>query len=136
WRQPAFDLRPVWLQPRRPHQPRAEAVGGLIDRKPRPVGGDLKEHAAGLAEVDRMEPEPVDDVADGHARFVDLLPPLPLLLVVGRAPGAVVNCPDGYPAPAGPRRHVQVQPGSGPAGTDGKPPPRGRAPGRRAPEGR
>src|SRR5256712_8400800 len=125
-RRTAHDPRPVRSQPRRQHQPSAEILSGFIHHEPRAIGSDLEEHAAGLAEIDRTEPEPVDDLADWHAHLADLLPPLPLLLVIGRAPGHVMDRPDRHPTARRARRDGQIQPGPGTTGTDAKPPPPGR----------
>src|SRR5512140_3264631 len=56
-RQNRCDLRSRGLVPRGQHQRLAEMCRILVNREARPLGGDLEEHAARLAEVDRLEPE-------------------------------------------------------------------------------
>ena len=62
-RQAALDLRRVRLEPRRQDDDRAELLERDVDREAGRVVGDLEQHAAGLAEVDRVEVVAVDDAA-------------------------------------------------------------------------
>ena len=68
----------------------AEGFDGLVDGEAGVVGGDLEEHAAGLAEVDGVE---VGAVLDGVAGRCcgDLRAPVELGGVVGGAEGDVVD---------------------------------------------
>jgi hypothetical protein len=93
--------RRVALRRRREHEPGAERLGRLVHGHARAVGGDLEQHPAGLAEVDRAEVGAVH-----HRRHADpeagegLLPRL-LGGVVGRAEGDVVHVSDAVARPAG-----------------------------------
>src|SRR6185503_606853 len=62
----------------------AQRLERLVDREPGARGGQLEQHAARLAEVDRLEVVPVDDL--GRVRAVLGRLTLPALVVlVGRA---------------------------------------------------
>src|SRR3954470_20440435 len=65
-RQRLFDPRPGGLQPGRHDERLAKMRRIFVGRKAWSVGGQLEEHAAGFAEVHRLEPEPVD-----HRRGAD-----------------------------------------------------------------
>ena len=63
---------------------------GTSTVKPGAVVGDLEQHAAGLAEVDRVEVVAVDDARGRDARAAQVLVPAGML-GDGRAPGDVVH---------------------------------------------
>src|SRR4051812_26937474 len=91
-RQRPLDLVAVLLERRRQRQALAQRTGILVDRDPRPHGGELEQHSRGLAEVDGLEVEPVDDrrrarAGPGHAcpPFLVVLHPRGERHVVDRA---------------------------------------------------
>src|SRR5216683_2272420 len=76
---------------RRQLERRAERLGRLVDGEAWLVGGDLKQHAARLAEIDRSEVLALD-----HGRHVTTgldqhLAPVELMRVVGGAPCDMVH---------------------------------------------
>ncbi len=50
-RQHRLNLRALWLEPRGQHQQFAQLAGVFVHSKPRPIGGQLKQHAAWLPEI-------------------------------------------------------------------------------------
>src|SRR5680860_306978 len=94
-----LDVLTLGLQPRRQPQGTAQLKQRFVDGEPGRIGGDLQEHAAGLAEVDGAEVVAVDDRRDVIAVLDDLLAPCLLRLVVGRAPGDMVHGAGGHQAP-------------------------------------
>src|SRR5215212_5697987 len=84
------------LQPGREDQPLAQMREVLVNREARRVGSGLEEHAAGLLEVDRVEPEAVDDGRGRGARGPHPALDLLLLFVVRHSEGDVM---DGAGAP-------------------------------------
>src|SRR5947209_9395649 len=78
------------LEGRRERQPLAEVLERLVGCEAGPERGDLEQHARRLAEIDRLEVEPVDhgcwvQAGRGHA----LLPGL--VLLDRRCPGDMVD---------------------------------------------
>src|SRR5690242_17301229 len=69
----------------------AKRGGILVYRESWAIGCDLEQHAAWLEKVDRLEPEAIDHFGGAAAGSIDLLPHLQLGLVVGDAPGDVMN---------------------------------------------
>src|SRR6185312_3006876 len=70
----------------------AEVLERLVDGEAGADRGDLEQHAARLAEVDRLEVEAVDDRRRVRAALGDAA--LPLLVLLGRrGPGDVVDGP-------------------------------------------
>src|SRR6185295_14898248 len=98
-RQHRLDLLPLRLEPRGQDQPLAEMRRILVHREPGPLGGDLEEHPTRLFEVDRAEPESVDDRRGLGASRQHPLPDAELLGFVGHPEGYVV---DGASAPGTP----------------------------------
>ncbi len=78
------------LEGRREDERLAQVLGILVHGKTRTEGRDLEEDAARLAEVDRAEPEAVDDWSRSEAGRCDALAPR-LVLVQCRRPGDVVH---------------------------------------------
>ena len=66
-RQGALDLGARRLEPGRQHQRFAEVRRVLVDGESGAFGGDLEQHAARFLEVDRLEPEAIDDVGGAAA---------------------------------------------------------------------
>src|SRR5436190_4913003 len=96
-----FDARPRRLEPRRQHQRLAEMRRIFVNREAGTVGGQLEQHATRLLEVDRLEPEAIDDGRRMVARRLDARSHLVLLLVVIDAPGEMMHAADA-PCPAAP----------------------------------
>src|SRR5450759_424750 len=92
-----YNRRQVLLQPR-PHdfvalgqdKRLAQALHRLVDVEARAKGGDLEEHAAGLAEIDRPEVGAVDDWSRLDTGANQRGVPVPVV-VIGRGPGYVVD---------------------------------------------
>src|SRR4051794_36778122 len=78
-REDRLDLRAARLELGRQDHLGAEIVERHVDREAGAVVGDLEEHAAGLAEVDRVEVVAVDDRRGVHAGLADPLVPLRVL---------------------------------------------------------
>src|SRR5207248_155920 len=89
-RQACLDLLTTILEERREDDSRPELLDGAVDREARPVVGDLEQHPAGLAEVDRVEGVAVDDRRRAHLGLAERLEPL-RVLGHRRAPGDVVH---------------------------------------------
>src|SRR5687767_6612911 len=85
-----LDLRPQLLEPRRDRQLLAERLERLVDREAGARGGQLEQHAARLAEVDRLEVVPVDHLSGVGAVLAHLVAP-GLMVLVGRVPRDVVD---------------------------------------------
>src|SRR5262249_20073626 len=60
-RQDRLDLGAEVLEGRRQDERLSEVLRVLVEREPGAEGGELEENTARLAEVDRAEPETVDD---------------------------------------------------------------------------
>ena len=90
------------------HQGLAEALGRLVDGEPGAQRGDLEQHAARLAEVDRAEVLAVDDLRGLHALVDHALTP-GLVVAVLRCPGDVVNGPRSLGALLRRRRVVVIE---------------------------
>src|SRR4051794_6768909 len=86
-------------------QPLAEVRGVLVDGEARAQRGDLEQHAARLAEVDRLEVVAIADVAHVAAGGGDPLLPREMVLVA-RAPSDVVDRARALRAARGRRRVV------------------------------
>src|SRR6218665_3045722 len=104
-RQRRLDLLAQRLEPRREDELLAEMGGVLVGVEARSERGDLEEDARRLAEVDRLEPEAVDDLgragAGGERAFA------PGLVVVHRGgEGDVVDGAGALAARLGRRRVV------------------------------
>jgi hypothetical protein len=117
-----LDARPVGLQPGRQDQALAEGGGVLVDGEAGALGGELEQHAAGLHEVDRAEPEAVDHLGRSAAGAGDGVAQGLLVLAVGHRPREVVDAADapGAAAPLGVLAHVEDAAGAarGRAGED------------------
>src|SRR5438093_971042 len=79
-RQRLFDAAPARLKPRREPQRGAKLTRLLIKREPGRIRSDLKEHAAGVPEIDRVEILSIHDRGDIESRLCNLLPPSELIL--------------------------------------------------------
>src|SRR5437763_10657394 len=77
----------------------AKGGGILIDGKSRSVGGDLEQHPTRLEEINRLEPEPIDDFCRATSRTINSRADLELGLVIGHPPGDVVYAPGAPAAP-------------------------------------
>ena len=86
--------------------PRCSEV--LVGREPGPQRGDLEQHPARLAEVDRAEPEAVDHLGRSRAAPNRSLAPLHVVVHL-RRPGHVVDRSAAGPAGLGRRLVVGVQ---------------------------
>ena len=75
----------------RQHQALAEVLLRLVDRKPWRIGGDLEQHPARLAVVNRVEIIPIDDRRHVVAEPDQLSAPLQLLRLVRRTPRDVMD---------------------------------------------
>src|SRR2546421_3101118 len=93
---------------RRQRQSLAEPFERLVGRETGPERGDLEEHAARLAEVDRLEPEAVDDRRRVRARVRDALSPGRVILD-GRRPGDVMDGPRALQPSLRRRRVVRIE---------------------------
>src|SRR4051794_31387766 len=94
------------LECRRQDQRLTQVLAVLVDREAGPHRRDLEQHPARLPEVDRAEPEPVDDPARMRSGGADARQPV-LLLVHVRGP-----CDAMYGArtgDAGPRRRRRIK---------------------------
>src|SRR5436190_21933421 len=91
WRQHALKLVAHALQPRRQLQVGAQFVQRLVDRKARRVGGDLKQHATRLPEVDRMKVLAIDDRSYVQPLCGQLLAQHKLRDIVAGTEGHMVN---------------------------------------------
>ena len=83
--------RALRLEPRRQDERLAQMGRIFVRREARTVGGDLEQHAAGLLEVHRLEPEAIDDAGRLAARGLDLCPHRQLMRVIVHAPGKMVH---------------------------------------------
>ena len=92
-----LDERPLRLVLGREHELPAEGVGGFVRGEAGRVGGDLEEHAARLAGVDRVEVLAVDGGRGPEADLQQKIAHLHLGLVVGHAEGDVVDGPRAHP---------------------------------------
>ena len=101
-----LDPLAVRLELRRQDDHRAELLERHVDGEAGPVVGDLEQHAAGLAEVDRVEVVAVDDPRVRDARLGEELRP-PRVLVDRRAPRDVVDRAAALAAGLGRRRVVR-----------------------------
>src|SRR5690606_16783610 len=90
-RQDAFDLLSLRLVPGRQHEAFAQAVHRLVASEPGPVGGDLEENAAVLAEVDGREVVAVAHGSRIEPGSGDVITPGKLLVLVLGAPCDVVD---------------------------------------------
>src|SRR5438093_8747721 len=68
-RQRLFDAAPARLKPRREPQRGAKLTRLLIKREPGRIRSDLKEHAAGVPEIDRVEILSIHDRGDIESRL-------------------------------------------------------------------
>src|ERR1700694_2402508 len=84
-------LSPLRLEPRRKHEVLAERRRIFIDCKSGSVGGKLEEHPTRLEEIDRFEPEAVDDFGGPPPRPLDALAYLHPCVDVGSPPRDVMN---------------------------------------------
>src|SRR5215471_20035556 len=66
----------------------------LVDREARALGRDLEEHAAGLLEVHRLEPEAIDHVGRAAARGLDLRADRQLVVEIPHRPREMVDRAD------------------------------------------
>src|SRR5688572_14914547 len=85
-----FDLLPLVLEEWRQDQLLAQCAGVLIDRESWAERRDLEQHTAGLAEIDRTEPEAVDDWSRPRAMLDHLIAPALVVVHLG-GPGDVVD---------------------------------------------
>src|SRR5918999_1810376 len=114
-----LDLRPAVLEERRDRELLAERLERLVDREAGRAGGDLEQHAARLAEVDRAEVVAVDHRSGAAPALLDAAAPGLVVLVLGR-PGDVVHRSRALDAALGGRGVVQVEPAAArPAGLPG-----------------
>jgi hypothetical protein len=77
----------------------AQVLERLVHVEARPAGGQLEQHAAGLAEVDGVEVLAVDDLGGMRARLGNPFAPRLLLGVVLRRPRDVVDGPGSLDPP-------------------------------------
>src|SRR5688500_16806926 len=71
--------------------------GVFVHGEARPIGRELEEHAARLLEVDRLEPEAVDDRRGMRTVGNHLIPHVHLMRVVIHAPREMVDAADPPP---------------------------------------
>jgi len=98
-RQAGLDGGALRLEPGREHQTLAQRLGSFVHSESGAFGGQLEQGPAGLGEVDRLEPESVDDSGRPAAGLRDLMSNPELRSLVGDAPGHVVHAPH-TPGPA------------------------------------
>src|ERR687891_1619187 len=103
-----LDLRPAVLEERRDRELLAERLERLVDREAGRAGGDLEQHAARLAEVDRAEVVAVDHRGGAAAALLDAPAPRLVVLVL-RCPRDVVHRSRALYATVGWRGVVEVQ---------------------------
>src|SRR5690349_18872193 len=92
--QPGLDLRAVRLQEGWQRQALTQVRWILVGGEAGAVRGDLEEHTARLAEVDRVEVEAVNHRRRAQPGVLEALAPGDLLLIVRRAEGDVMNPAD------------------------------------------
>src|SRR5215213_9494192 len=68
-----FDLAPVWLEPRRQHELLAQMLERFVSGEARTFRRQLEQHSPRLEEIDRLEPEAVDDFGRATIRTRDSL---------------------------------------------------------------
>ena len=110
-----FDLLPVWLQERWKGQTFTQMCWIFVGRETWAVGSNLEKHSSRLAEVDRVEVEPIDDGRHRADLPGDLLSPLQLFLIVGSAKCDVMHASNTWTTKRYVRAHIQVNLGSGPS---------------------
>src|ERR1043166_2800703 len=86
-----LDARPRRLQPWRQHKGFAEMRRILVDREARSIGRELEQHTAGFLEVDRLEPEAIDDRCRMVSRRFDARSHLVLVFLVVYSPREVMH---------------------------------------------
>ena len=69
----------------------SEMLETFVGGETRTVRRDFKQHAAWFAEIQCPEVEPVDDRGDVHAGASEMLLPLAVFFVIGRAKGDMMN---------------------------------------------
>ena len=89
-----FDAAPRGLEPWRQHERLAQVLAILVDRETGAVRRQLEEHAARLLEVDRLEPESIDDGRRLRPAGLDLRAHRELMQVVVHAPREMMNAAD------------------------------------------
>src|SRR5450755_243291 len=92
--QVTFDLFALWLQEWWQGEMLAEVFNVLIGREAWTIGRNLEQHAAGHAEVDRLEVEAIDHRSYAQADLRKVLAPLEVLFRIGRAEGNVMHAAD------------------------------------------
>ena len=66
-----LDLRPLRFEPRREHEVLAQRGLILVDRKSGSIGSELEKNSARLEEINRFEPEAVDDLCGAASGALD-----------------------------------------------------------------
>src|SRR5579884_1096472 len=90
----------------------------FIARKTGTIGGNLVEHSAGLAKVDRAEVVAIDHRRNGHAKPLQPVMPFPMPLVVGSPKGNMMDTADSLAGGRKVRPHLEMHLGTQPAWTD------------------
>src|SRR5579859_206775 len=80
----------------------------FVGRKSRAIGGNLKEHTCGLTEVDRLKVVALDDGCHLDRGPGNALPPLLMLLHIGRAKRDVMDSTNPRTSMACLRSHIQM----------------------------
>ena len=86
-----FDRIAIRLEPRRQNQRFAERSSVFVDGETGTIGGELEEHAAGFAEVNRLEPKAIDHRGRLRAGTEKIVAHGKFLRVVRHARGKVMN---------------------------------------------
>src|ERR1700687_4189844 len=97
-RQLRLDFLAVRLEPWREHEVLAERGWIFVDRKSWSVGRELEEYATGLEEINRFEPEAVDDFGGPASRTLDPVTYFQLGIDVGYPPRDVMYTASAPPA--------------------------------------
>src|SRR5437660_5526769 len=99
-----FDGLALRFQERRQREPLTQGFNIFVYRKARPVGRNLEQYAARLAEVDRTEVEAVNHRRNRWVDQSDLIPPLAVFLLVWRTECHVMHPADANEAAQRPFR--------------------------------
>src|SRR5829696_3703551 len=93
-RQHRLDPAARRLEEWRQYERLAEMCRILIDREPRPVGGELEQHSTRFLEIHRLEPEAIDHRRRAATMRDDLVPHFKLMRIIVHAPREMVHAAD------------------------------------------
>ena len=93
-RQRPFNRGALRFEPRRQDERLSEVRRLLVHREAGAIGGEFEQHAAGLPEVHRLEPEAIDHRRRVGAAGIDPRPDLGLVLLVVHPPREMVHAAD------------------------------------------